>query len=453
MLTLWSICTATAGGYFYSDSGIVATGRGGAWVAGADTQFAQHYNPAGLIRIEHPTVNIGWSGVQQNIGFTRLKPGLDPASPDAFYPEAVNEAAPFSVPQAGLATPLGPHAALALGFYSPFAPSSLYDEEGPQRYSIKDTLIYQFSVGPSLAVQPHRMITIGLGLQWQYLQVGETVDVTISGRDDPSGDVAVEARVVDPFTPNLNAGLLIEPIEPLSVGLAIQPPTRFQARGTGTLDFTGSSLEVLLNEVTYTDEDIALNLDLPWVLRAGVAVRPRPKLEIEGAVVWQGWSSLEDISIEEIDVEVDSDSILVPEDQRKVDERIVLPAGLRNTVSWRLGVEGRVHDLLELRAGGFYENGALADDEISVALVDTSKVQLGAGASTFLLKEQLRLDLAAAVLMFNNLQIRNSTVTQIDAGVIDGIVPEVVGNGDLRSSGWIIGVQGQWSLTALGGSR
>ena len=56
---------AQAGGYYYSDSGIVATGRGGAWVAGADTQFAQHYNPAGLIRVREPTFNLGWSGVAQ----------------------------------------------------------------------------------------------------------------------------------------------------------------------------------------------------------------------------------------------------------------------------------------------------------------------------------------------------------------------------------------------------
>ena len=57
--------SALASGYYYSDSGIVATGRGGAWIAGADTQFAQFHNPAGLIRIDKPTINLGWSGVQQ----------------------------------------------------------------------------------------------------------------------------------------------------------------------------------------------------------------------------------------------------------------------------------------------------------------------------------------------------------------------------------------------------
>ena len=441
---------AVAGGYFYSDAGIVATGRGGAWVAGADTQFAQYYNPAGLIRIRRPTVNLGYSGIQQNVGFRRLKPGADPTDPDAFYPEVENQAAPFSVPQLGFATPLTDDVAIAVGFYSPFAPSSLYDEEGPQRYSIKDTLIYQFSIGPSVAVRPHPMLTLGLGLQWKYLQVGETVDITMSGIDDPLGDIAVEARVVDLFTPNLNAGLLFDPVDMISVGLAVQPPTSFKARGEGSLDFTGNSLANLevLDQIRYVDEDVALNLDLPWVLRAGVAVRPVPRLEIEAAVVWQDWSALADISIEDIDVEIQSSNdILVPPDQRQVDDTIVLPAGLKDTVSWRLGAEARVHDLLEVRAGGFYENAALDPTELSVALVDTPKVQLGGGGSVFLLDERLRFDLAAAVLLFTNLEIRDSTVTQIDAGVLDTTVPQVVGNGDLRSNGWIVGIQGQWAFT------
>src|SRR5690606_28273448 len=83
-LLLLASSPASAGGYYYSDSGIVATGRGGAWVAGANTQFAQWYNPAGLIRVERPTVNAGWSGVQQNVRFTRMR--ADPADGEApFY--------------------------------------------------------------------------------------------------------------------------------------------------------------------------------------------------------------------------------------------------------------------------------------------------------------------------------------------------------------------------------
>jgi long-chain fatty acid transport protein len=438
---------ALAGGYFYSDSGIVAAGRGGAWIAGADTQFAQYYNPAGLIRVERPTLNVGWSGVQQNVRFRRLDPAPEPDGPK-FDPEVRNQASPFDVPEVGFATPvLEDRLALAFGFYSPFAPSSLYDEEGPQRYTIKDTTIYQFSIGPSAALRVHDTLTVGLGLQWQYLEIGETVDVTVSGVDAPAGDIAVEARAVDLFTPNANLGLLFEPIDPgpeapLAIGLAIQPPTNFSARGSASLDFEGNGLSVLLDETFYQDDDISLDIGIPWVVRAGVAVRPIPRLEIEGAVVWQDWSSLEDIVVRNIDIEVQSTSPFIPEDQRKVDDRLELPAGLRDTVSLRLGAEVDVHDQVAVRAGGFWENAALDETEVSVALVDTPKVQLGAGFTVWPIEDRLRFDAAFALLFFRSLEIRNSTVTQIDAGVVDTTVPLVVGNGDLSSSGWIVGLAG-----------
>ncbi|MCB9684985.1 MAG: outer membrane protein transport protein [Alphaproteobacteria bacterium] len=291
------------------------------------------------------------------------------------------------------------------------------------------------------------MLTLGLGLQWQYLQVGETVDVTLTGIDDAAGDVAVEAGVVDPFTPNLNAGLLFEPHPMISFGASIQPPTTFEARGNLALDFDGNSLAmVAFSETRYDDEDVALNIGIPWVVRAGVAVRPIERLEIELATVWQDWSSLDDILIQDIDIEIQSDSPLVPEDQRTVDDTIALPAGLRDTVSLRLGAEARVHELLAVRAGGFWESAALAEDEVSVALVDTPKTQIGCGASGFFADEHFRLDASFAWLFFQSLEIRDSTVKQIDAGVFDTTIPLVVGNGDLKSHGWIVGVAGSASF-------
>ena len=441
--------SALAGGYFFSDAGIVATGRGGAWIAGANNQFAQYHNPAGLIRVRRPTVNVGWSGVQQNVRFSRLRDEPEDGQ-DPFYPTVENQAPPFDIPQIGFVSPLpgrlGDRVVVAVGFISPFAPSSLYPEEGPQRYTIKDTGIYQFGVGPSVAVKLHPMLTLGGGVQWSYLQLSETIDITVNGFDDPTGDIAVEAAVVDPFTLTGNVGLLFDPHEMITVGLSFTPGSSYEARGEGTLDFTDNAFEILLDQSIYTDDDVALAISLPDIVRGGVALRPVPTLEIEAAVVWQGWSSLEDIEITDIDVEVATDSILIPEDQRTVDERIVLPAGLRDTLSLRLGAEWRVDDLLALRVGGFRESGALADDEVSVALVDTTKWQLGGGASAWTKGENFRLDLAAAALFFPELRIRDSTVGQIDAGVLDDIEPAIVGNGDLSSNGWVVGVQGSFAF-------
>lgn len=436
---------AQAGGYYYSDSGVIATGRGGAFIAGAHGQFAQYHNPAGLIRTTAPTFSVGWSGVQQHVDFRRQM------ADGGFYPEIRNQASPFDVPEGGLVWPVHERVVVAVGFYSPFAPSSLYDEEGPQRYSVKDTSVYQFSVGPSAAFRVHDMLVLGLGLQWQYLSLFQSLDVTTTGQDDAKGDIAVEARATDAFTPNANLGLLFEPHKRVTVGLSVQPPTRFRARGSMGLDFDGHTFATtgILTETTYKDEDVGLDIALPWVLRAGVAVRPLERLEIEAAAVWQDWSALNDITVEDVDVTVevsDTFAAVIPEEQRQVQDQFAFPAGLRDTISLRLGAELDLHERVAVRAGGFWENGSVPPQEMTVSLMDSPKVQLGAGATVWAIPERLRFDAAFAYLLFRSLEIRDSTVTQINAGISDNITPQVVGNGDLSSRGWVLGLLGSVSF-------
>jgi len=447
---LVAMSNATAGGYYFSDSGIIATGRGGAWIAGANTQFAQQYNPAGLIRVEAPTVNIGLSGVTQSIRFERACPPADrtavepcgPTPTAAFYDEVRNDAPPFIIPEIGFAMPIGDRVGFAFGFYSPFAPDTSFPEEGPQRYTSKQLTIYQFSVGPSVAVQLHDMLTLGLGLQWQYFQLANKLDITIGGQDNPGGDVASDLTATDVFTPNVNGGLLFEPVKQVSVGISVQPPTQFNAHGPLTIDFAGSATEQLMNEARYTDDEISLAIKLPWVVRGGVAVRPIEDLEIEAAAVWQDWSTMEDIAITDISIPLDSDSDLVPE---TIDNDIGLPAGLQDTISLRLGGEMRVIDELAVRAGGFWESTGLTPQEVSVQLYDTSKVQLATGGSLFLSDQKVRIDASFAWLFLQSHSVTDSTVVQVDSGefpLADG--PLVVGNGNYASSGWTVGLGASW---------
>ncbi|MCB9674123.1 MAG: outer membrane protein transport protein [Alphaproteobacteria bacterium] len=448
------VSAALAGGYFYSDSGIVAAGRGGAFIAGADTQFAQYYNPAGLVRIEHPTVNVGFSSVQQHISFARLDEEAGLLEP------VKNQAAPFVVPQLGFATPLVKgKLALAVGMVSPFAPSSDYDALGEQRYSIIRTSIYQFSYGPSLAYRPIKYVTFGLSLQAKVLILEETLAVSASGALDPGGDLLVTARASDPFTPNINLGVLIDPIEQVTIGLAVQPATRFDAKGTASLDLSNSNLGAVVDKPVYQDggctlnpsdpedpcsseDGIGLEIQLPLVVRAGVAVRPTPELEIEAAVVYQNWKKLEDITLTGIDPDI---YVFGSPEPTEIPDEFQLPAGLRDTVSVRLGGEWRVNDEIELRAGGFWENGSVKPQGMSVALVDPWKVQLGTGFSLWPLDGRLRLDGALAGIFFPGFEIRDSEVRQVYVDVLNrGGEGAIVGNGDLKAQGWLVGLQASW---------
>jgi long-chain fatty acid transport protein len=423
---------AWASGYYFSDSGVEAASRGGAWVAGADAQFAQRYNPAGLMRVDRPTFNLGLSGVTQKVTFERRD--LDGTT----YDPATNGAPPFAVPQIGFATPLGEKFALGVGLYSPFAPSVDYAADGAQRYSVINTFIWEFRVGPSLAWRPIPQLTVGMGLQWGVLRIEESLKAQVAFTEgqlgNPDNDVLVTANVVDKFTPSANFGLLVEPVPQVSIGLGVQPPISYQARGPATLDFTGNALEEFLDQAVWTDEDVALNLRLPLEVRAGVAVRPMAKLEIEGNFVWTDWSVVEEILVEDIQLTVTGS---LPDTQ--VPETLALPAGLRDAWSARLGAEWREQDAWAVRAGAMFETGAVPQQKLSVALVDMPKAQVGGGGSLWFKDGRVRVDGTFAYLALQKQEINNSEVTLVNAANED--LTMVVGNGTLKSSGWVAGTQ------------
>ena len=223
----------------------------------------------------------------------------------------------------------------------------------------------------------------------------------------------------------------------------------------------------MFEQLEYTS-DATLQLKLPTVIRAGVAIRPVERLEIEAAWVWQQWSTLPEIVIDGVafDLQFEPDSLLDSMVQNgdisnEVTGPFSLPAGLVDASSYRLGVEYRFTDGFEARVGGFFEEAAIPPDLVTISLVDTPKVQVGAGASGWVLDGRLRADVAAAILAFQSLNITNSSVKQVNADVFPecgpGDTPSILGdgacidlanagNGKGNSNGWIIGLQLQYAF-------
>ena len=425
-LLLFIASDALAGGYFFPDSGVVAVGRGGAFVASADDTFAQYYNPGALARLDRWTIDLGVSGVRQDLEFTRQ---LDDGS---FADPVSNQDGFFTVPQIGVGGPLiEDKLHLAVGLYTGYAPSFGYDPDGPQRYTLNDSLVWQAYAGPTLTYSPIPQLSVGVGLQWQFLRVEQELTASLNGTDDPNNDVGVRVEQFDPFAPSANFGVLVRPVDELSVGLTVQLPSSFNASGTMTADLSDTTIADLLVETRLEDDDVRLALDMPLILKAGVAVHPVPESAIEVAVVWENWGSFEELTLSEIDLEIESQFFQAPE----VDPELALPAGLRDTVSLRLGGSVDVIDELTLRAGGFYETGAHTDDRLSVGLYDPSKFQLGGGTSVHLLDDRLHADLSVAGVFFANRTVTDSSVEQV---VLQDVDPLVVGNGEYRSSGLVI---------------
>ena len=91
---------------------------------------------------------------------------------------------------------------------------------------------------------------------------------------------------------------------------------------------------------------------------------------------------------------------------------------------------------------------------VSIASMDTPKVQLATGASVSLFERRLTVDTAFAYVFYNPLSMRDSEVRQVNAGVADPELPlpglsndsAVIANGDFDSFGWIVGTQLTWAF-------
>jgi long-subunit fatty acid transport protein len=438
-LLLFVASDALAGGYFFPDSGVVATGRGGAFIASADDTFAQYYNPGALSRLDRWTIDLGVSGVQQSLSFDRM---MDDGT---FAGTVSNEGGMFVVPQIGVGGPLiEDKLHMAVGLYTGYAPSFAYEEEGPQRYTLQDSLIWQAFAGPSVSYSPIPQLSIGVGLQWQFLRVEQQLTVSTTGGDNPGSDVDVSVKQSDPFAPSANFGLLIKPVDALSIGLTLQLPSSFDANGSMTADFRGSAIEDLLVETQIQDDSVRLGLNMPLIVKAGVAVHPSDDAVIELAMVYEQWSSLTELALSEIDLEVTFENPDFPAPE--VERTLSLPAGLRDVVSLRLGGSVDVIDELTLRAGGFYETGSQRDDQLNVGLYDPAKFQLSGGTSVHLLDDRLHIDLSVANIFFASRDVRDSTVEQVVLQQGDNFVPSVVGNGDYRSNGFVLAGGVSWSF-------
>ena len=281
---------ADASAYYLLDTGTRGMSRAGAYVAGVRDLSAQYYNPAGLIRLKRPQAYVNFSLVNQAVDFTRIDYD-DSGAVVQEYDQVSNLDGPFPIPALGFSSRFGlPNTVFAVGMYPPFAPTLAFDPEGGQRYTLIDSLLIQINTGPSVAHRFTDWLTVGLGGSWVFVSAEQalslsTCDATENedcAENPQTYDVDVVLEMADPVKFSFNAGLLVEPTDWLAIGASMMGPVGVSGTGNIVADFGEEHYLVengILTDSTYSDDEVTVLLDLPWIYRLGVAVYPNEKLE------------------------------------------------------------------------------------------------------------------------------------------------------------------------------
>lgn len=478
--------TADAAAYYFNGAGLRGMARGGAFVAGVDDLSAQYYNPGALVRLERPQAYVNMSLVWQSVSFTRTDYN-DDGTVRRQFDEVNNEAGAMPIPQFSVGHHFGlPNTYFALGLHPPFAPQLDYPERGAQRYALQDSLVLQWYAGPSVAHRVLPWLTIGAGAYWSPVNASQTIELmvcrdevadsnttrcatdfsdgtpmasvynaydTAAGREDAyavESDGTVGVNMWDWNNITWNAGVLIEPLDWMDIGVSVQPALKVSGKGSLDIAFSDQhwlvggadtfTLDPLISGTNHSDKDVTVNLTLPWVIRSGVAVRPLDILELEATAVYQKWDVTTDITVTDVNAVIarNPDQDVLTEDLEITDD-VVLPANYVNTWTFALGGDLDVTDFLVARFGGYYEQSAVPPATQTVAVVDGEKIGYGLGLTGFLGKRWALEGAMSQTFIFER-DIKNSVAARQEIPVdllsaINGDISAELGPGGVVGNG------------------
>ncbi|MAE69324.1 MAG: hypothetical protein CME06_02520 [Gemmatimonadetes bacterium] len=406
------ICAApsrsAASGYYVPSNGTQALGSGGAFVAAGIDPTAIWHNPANLVDLgegRHFAVDV--AGVHTLHTFYREPTGfLDLENSRSFdHAPAKNIHGPVFIPTLAGVWDVGDWA-VAAGTFSPYQGRFRYDPDGPTRYTFVDNTSFTYYLGGALSWSPSSWLRIGAGAQAVALGLRARFKLlspfSLLGQDI---DATLDSFGID-YT--WNAGVTWVPAERFRIAASAQSPVRDRDDINLYLDMPDIAN---MFGLTIEGDSARFELELPWLLRSGVAYELSEGVWIESAFHVELWSVADSLRLEPTNIVVrigadEADSSAMTEELATV----ALPQLLDDAWSIRLGV--RYHppgNRLGWRAGVFYETPSVPTKTYNVGTPDNNRIGLTGGLS-YGLGDHWSFELAAAHFLQDDVIVEDSVL-------------------------------------------
>ncbi len=417
---------STAAGLYFSDRGVRATGRGGAFVAGADDLGALWYNPAGLA-FAGDSVLADASYLRFGSTYQRETLVHDPNTGKGvilgsdYYPMVRGTSPLLPLPTLAISNNFGlKNWNFAVGVMAPYSALTSYPEQQlqfngstvapPQRYSLITLDGSALTVvGAYASYMPTDRIAFGAGLEALIGTFASRLAFSacppanfVCANEDPNYDATAQLNVGPIVAPSGNAGMIAilqdTPESEVRLGAMVQLP--FWVNSPAKIDIQLPSAPIFQN-ASVEGNQANVKFRLPAIARLGLESRfgPKKRTRVEAAFVYEAWSMQDSISITPTGNGIQMHGIAAFPDPYPVGP-MAQQRGFRDTFSVHGGVE---HSFdaggypMMVRGGLSYERSAVPPEYLSVLTVDLDKVQAALGSSLYVgERKNLRLDIVYA---------------------------------------------------------
>lgn len=310
---LCALTTTTALGAGFALIEQSVSGLGNAYSGGAaaaEDAATVFFNPAGMTRLK------GMQGVA----------GLHYIMPSAKFKDSGSTTiltTPLSggnggeggkaaaVPNAYLTSALGENLVVGLGINTPFGLGTEYDKNWVGRYHAINSEMMTININPAIAIKLNKMVSLGLGVNAQYLKAELSNAIDFGTLDDigafAAGGIPANALGLssqnddgyltlegDSWAYGVNAGLLIEFNEDARLGLAYRQGMKHDVKGTA--DFTNPAvIDTIPSPAFFKDTDVTAKADLPDTYSASYYQRVNPMIAVMADATLTKWSSFKEL--------------------------------------------------------------------------------------------------------------------------------------------------------------
>ncbi|MES1999294.1 MAG: outer membrane protein transport protein [Pseudomonadota bacterium] len=354
-----------------------ASGMGNAFAGGAasaEDASTVFFNPAGMTRLSGSQLSLVLHAIKPTAEFSNTASVAAAGRPLGGNGGDAGNWTP--VPNFYYVTELSQNLRAGLGISSPFGLKTEYDPSWMGRFQAIKSDLKTININPALAYKINDQLSIGAGLNAQYISAELTNAVYLGA--GPEGQAKVKG---DDWSVGYNLGVLYELNPATRFGLAYRSDVRHKLEGDVT--FTG---------VPAPNGPISAEITLPETVSLSGFHQINPQWAMMGDITWTRWSRFQELRI------VRNTGITVGQPTIE---------NWDDTYRFALGASYQQSKQLKLRGGIAYDQSPVSDAYRTARIPDADRTWLTVGA-TYQLSAKSSMDFGYAHIFVANATINNN---------------------------------------------
>lgn len=334
------------GGFQLNEHGARALALGGAFTAVANDPSAIYWNGAGLSQLSGTNIMIGTSLIAPQSTFRGVYPDITKyrAKNLVFFPSHIFASHAFNE-----------KFSVGLGFTVPFGLGTEWDNDWVGKYLATKTSLTTYIVTPVVTYSPIKQLSISAGFIYSF------ADVNIERKIQPStilsNDAYIKLEGNDKSAFGFNAGLMIKPLDFLTIGASYHSEVKYNFKGTATTTGPAQLAASLPNG------DITADLTTPQNIAVGVAVDVNDRIKVSADYQYVGWSSYDKLEV------TFTESGVVSSSPRLYDNSYIV----------RLGAGYKFNDQVTFMGGVYYDKNPVSTAYLNPSLPEADRLGLSFG--------------------------------------------------------------------------